>query len=601
MKSFFASLLGTVAGVAICCGLALSMVFGLFVVMALAENKTVTVESGSWLVLDLTSVNITDTPPPDDKLGLARLFGRDQSESVSLRSVTRALLAAGKDSRVAGVFITGELSPDGYGSGLAALGEVRLALAEFRKTGKPVKAFFEQPTTSEMYLASGSDELTVDPFGLIVMPGMSVEPMFFAGAFERFGVGVQVTRSGKYKGAVEPYIRKDLSPENREQLQVLIDDLWSMVVAGIAQDRGMTSADLQQVVDSKGLIRPEVALAAGLITRVAYRDEVLDDLLKATGRDGLEGFTQIDLRDYIKHELAVSPAHAFTPGRIAVVYAEGAIVDGEGRDGEVGGAYFAREIRALRQDDDVAAIVLRVNSPGGSASAAEQILRELKLARAVKPVVVSMGTYAASGGYWISTEADRIYAESTTITGSIGVFGLQMNVQKLANDLGVTWDGVKTGELAGAFSVTRPKSETELAIFQRLVDWTYAEFLQRVAKARGLTTVQVNEIAQGRVWSGVHARDLGLVDELGGLDLAIKDAAKRAGVSTSDIVVEEFPGALNFADTLAQLFNEVRPRQVKAGPLGKVFGQLTEGIQVLEQFNDPRGIYARLPLEVSSR
>lgn len=601
MKSFFASLLGTMAGIAICCGLVLSLAFGGLMLMAFSGQETVEVEPGSWLVLDLTGVNITDTPPPEDELGVGRLFGGDGPEAVSLRNLTRALRAAANDRRIAGVFITGELYPDGYGTGLAALDETRAALADFKKSGKPVRAFFEQPGMAELYLAAGATELTVDPFGLVVLPGMSVEPMFYAGAFERFGVGVQVTRSGKYKSAVEPFIRKDLSPENREQLQVLVDGLWSAVTAGIAADRGLSTTHLQMLVDQHGLIQPEDAHAAGMISRVGYRDEIFAELLESTGREAVDGFAQVDLRDYVRSELAPNPAHAFSPGRIAIVYAEGAIVDGEGYEGEVGGASFSRELRLLRQDDDIAAIVLRVNSPGGSASASEQILRELKLAREAKPVVVSMGTYAASGGYWICTQADKVYAEPTTITGSIGVFGMQLNVQKLANDLGFTWDGVKTGELAGVFSLARPKSETELAIFQKMVDHTYAEFLQRVATARGLTVSQVNEIAQGRVWSGLDARNLSLVDDIGGLHDAIEDAAARAGISSGEIVVQEFPGPLSMSEVLQALFTDLHPQQVKAGPFSLVFREISAGTRLLRQFNDPRGVYARLPLEISSR
>lgn len=601
MKSFFASLLGTVAGIAICCGLILSLAFGGLMLMAFSGQETAEVEPGSWLVLDLTGVNITDTPPPEDALGVGRLFGGDGPEAVSLRNLTRALRAAANDRRIAGVFITGELYPEGYGTGLAALDEARSALATFKKSGKPVRAFFEQPGMAELYLAAGATELTVDPFGLVVLPGMSVEPMFYAGAFERFGVGVQVTRSGKYKSAVEPFIRKDLSPENREQLQSLVDGLWSAVTAGIAADRGLTATQLQMLVDQHGLIQPEDARAAGLVSRVAYRDEIFAELLESTGGDAADGFAQVDLRDYVRSELAPNAAQAFSPGRIAIVYAEGAIVDGEGSEGEVGGASFSRELRLLRQDDDIAAIVLRVNSPGGSASASEQILRELKLAREAKPVVVSMGTYAASGGYWICTQADKVFAEPTTITGSIGVFGMQLNVQKLANDLGFTWDGVKTGELAGVFSLARPKTETELAVFQKMVDNTYAEFLQRVASARGLTVAEVNAIAQGRVWSGLDAHNLSLVDEIGGLHDAIEDAAFRAGISSGEIVVQEFPGPLSMAEVLQALFTDLHPRQVKAGPFSLVFGEISAGTRLLRQFNDPRGVYARLPLEISSR
>jgi protease-4 len=421
----------------------------------------------------------------------------NRQEVLQLREVTRALKAAAGDSRIKGLLVVGSLQPGGYGSGYAALEEVRAALLAFKASEKPVKAYLTYASTRDFYLASVADEVALDPYGAILLPGLAAEPMFLAGAFEKYGVGVQVTRVGKYKSAVEPYTRQDLSPENREQLQKLLDDVWGGLLDDIAAGRGLQPAAIQAVVDAEGMIRADTALAAKLVDRVAYRDEVIDDLKKATGRAGSKDtFPQIDLAAYAQ----VAPgaaAIATAGGRIAVVYAEGEIVDGEGEPGQVGGTKFARELRRLRQDDDIKAIVLRVNSPGGSASASEAIQREMRLAAKAKPVVVSMGSYAASGGYWISTYSERIFADTTTITGSIGVFGVLFDVKKLANDFGVTFDSVKTGRFADTLTISRPKTAAELAMIQRAVDWIYGEFIGKVAESRKLERAFVEEIAQG--------------------------------------------------------------------------------------------------------
>jgi protease-4 len=285
-------------------------------------------------------------------------------------------------------------------------------------------------------------------------------------------------------------------------------------------------------------------------------------------------------------------------GRIAVVYAEGAIVEGNGQPGEIGGDKFARELRKLRQDADVKAIVLRVNSPGGSATASEHIQREIRLARKAKPVVVSMGGYAASGGYWISTYSDRIFAEPTTITGSIGVFGLMLNVQKLANDLGFTFDHVKTGKFADTLTISRPKTDEEIAVIQRSVDWIYGEFVAKVAESRGLDAVRVQEIAQGRVWSGVEAKKLGLIDEIGGLDAAIRFAAQKAGLGDQYRLVE-FPAKKELAEMIAEALEGLRPSNAHAGVMTSVVDTVRNELKTLEQFNDAQGIYARVPFEIS--
>ena len=274
-------------------------------------------------------------------------------------------------------------------------------------------------------------------------------------------------------------------------------------------------------------------------------------------------------------------------------------MDGEGDIGEVGGSKFSRELRRLRQDDSIKAVVLRVNSPGGSATAAETIQREMRLIKKVKPVVVSMGSYAASGGYWISAYGDRIFAEPTTITGSIGVFGIQFDVKKLANDFGLTFDSVKTGKFADAITITRPKTDEELAVFQRMVDWIYGEFVSKVSEGRKLKREVVEEIAQGRVWSGSEAKQLGLVDELGGLDAAVAFAAQKAGLGPN-YRLSEYPRQKELFEAIQEFMEKAIPGQTDGTSIAaKVARRLESEIKTLKAFNDPQGIYARLPMEFS--
>ncbi len=602
MKAFFASFVGTLLGLAAFCVLAVVLVFGgLAVLSTVSEKGVVVVEDGAYLVLNLDGLNLTDAPPRVEEAGLGWLFRGEGPQPLALHRACAGLRRAAEDKRIRGVVLTGAFAPDGYGTGFAALRELRAALGEVKAAGKPVRAYFDEVGTTELYLASVAGELTLNPFGLVVLPGLASEPMFFAAALEKWGVGVQVTRSGKYKGAVEPYTRTDLSPENREQLTELLQGLWRDLRDEIAAGRGMEAGKLQALVDAEGLIAPDAALAAGLISRVAYRDEVIDALRAETGVESGEPFRQIAFTAYLD-TLGDGPEAG---GTVAVVYAEGEIVDGEGREGEVGGAAFARELRALRTDDAVAAVVLRVNSPGGSAGASEEMLRELRLLRATKPLVVSMGSYAASGGYWISSFGERIFAEPTTITGSIGVFGLQFDIEKLGGSIGVTWDRVTTGDKAGLLTAARPKSPAELAVFQRLVDRTYDEFLNRVAEGRGLEKAAVHEIAQGRVWTGARALELGLVDEIGGLGAAIAHAAREAGIE-GEPSLQEYPSTRLLSEALTDLlqggeFPEARVAAGLRGPLGGALRRAEEQVRDLAALNDPLGVYARLPLDLRVR
>ena len=609
MKNFFTSMLGALVALLIFAGGAFVLVIGFvgaIAAMGGGEKATAELERGAYVVFDL-STNITDAPPPIDfgSLGVA------QDDHLQLRTVTRALRAAAKDERIAGVFITGGLRPASYGSGYAALSEVRAGIAAVKAAGKPVLAYLTTATTKDYYLASAASEVAIDPYGVIMMSGLASEPMFYAGAFEKYGVGVQVTRVGKYKSAVEPFTRTSMSPENRDQIQKLLNDIWDGILADIAPSRGTTAAQLQAIVDREGFIRPEQAKDGQLVDRIAYRDEVYDELKAKTGRAGSkQPFKQIGLADYarLSKDIADVPAKALEAavsgsgkGRVAVVYAEGEIVDGEGDADQVGGTRFSRELRKLRLDDGVKAVVLRVNSPGGSASASETIQREIRLMKKVKPVVVSMGSYAASGGYWIAAYGDRIFAEPTTITGSIGVFGVQFDVKKLSGDFGLTFDTVKTGKFADLISITRPKSDEELAVFQRMVDWIYGEFIGKVAEARKIKREVVEEIAQGRVWSGAEAKNLELVDELGGLDAAIAYAVAQAKLGPNYRLVE-YPHPKELFEAVQELIEKIAPNNVRApGLAGKLAERIEREVRVLRTFNDPQGVYARLPLNLSLR
>jgi protease-4 len=600
MKNFITSMLGAfVALLVFAAGAALLFVGFIGAIIALGQqHKAPEIEAGSYLVFDL-STNITDAPRPVDLGSLANV----DNDTLQLRSILKALKAAEHDKRIAGVLLLGNLSPNGLGTGYAALREVRGALSQFRASGKPVVAFIDFASTKDYYLASVASDLVLDPYGELLMPGLSVEPWFLAGAFEKYGIGIQVARAGKYKNYAETYTRSAMSPESREEMQTLLDSVWGTLVSDIGKSRSLTPEALQETVDQQGIISARAALKAHLCDRTAYRDEVIAKLKNETGvTSPTESFKQVDLAQYARIALpARTPS--MSSGDVAVLYAEGDIVEGEGDQNEIGGTRFAREIRKLRQDPDVKAIVLRVNSPGGTTTASETIQRELRLAREVKPVVVSMGSYAASGGYWISAYGSRIFAEPTTITGSIGVFGILPNIQKLANDHGVTFDSVKTGRFADVVTISRPKTDAEMALFQDQVDWTYGQFVAKVAEGRKLPVSRVESIAQGRVWSGTEAKKIGLVDEIGGLQDAIRYAGEEAHLG-AHFRVEEYPRPKNLSEAIAEMIGRFGPTSIHVqttGLLGEVAERVNRELSWLKGLNDPRGVYARLPADLVIR
>jgi len=594
LKYTFASLLANLLGL----GLIFVVGFGgiIFLIFSSAsKDAEPKIKDKSVLVLDL-SLNIADSKP---NTNIQEALSDERNDIVTLRSILDALKTAKNDPKIVGIYLQG--SSDSGSTGWANLKEIRLGLENFRESKKPIFAYDMEWTEREYYLGSVANMIAVNPLGGVEINGFSSEQMFLAGALEKFGLGVQVTRVGKYKSAVEPFLLKKMSPENRQQTERLLGDIWSEFLNTVGQNRKLKATQLQAIVDNRGILMADEALNSKLIDKVAYFDEVVTEIKKISGVDKDDkSFQQISLKNYAKiTEIKNKNTRTDNQKKIAVLYAEGDIVDGEGSSTQIGGDRIANEIRELREDDNVKAVVLRVNSPGGSATASEVIGREVVLTRQKKPVIVSMGNLAASGGYWISMGANRIFAEPNTITGSIGVFGLLINAQKLANNNGISWDVVKTGRYADYNTISRPKTPQELARIQRGVDQIYDRFTNKVAQYRNLPLSRVKEIAQGRVWSGSAAKQLGLVDEIGGLETAIKTAAKQAKAG-DDWQLEEYPKRRSLEERILEKLSGIRvskPQQ-KLDPLTAEFQKIQDELVILKAMNDPQGIYARLPFNL---
>lgn len=573
------------------------VLFSLVVVMFIAvllsiKEVSPPVEEKTLLTLDLR-VPISDREPKQAfASALSDVLQEQESGRQTLRVVVAAIRKAAADDRISGLFIRGNVVRDGYHSGWAALQEVRDAIAEFRAKGKPVLTWQEELDEATLFVVSSADEIVFNPLGNLEFNGFAAEVMYFKEAFEKYGLEAQVTRVGKYKSAVEPFLRSDMSEENREQLEALLGDLFDVVVAGIAKHRGIPEHQLRELSQGKGIIGAEEARAQGYVTALGYYDEVLEKLRKLTGTDsGKKIERQLTVNQYFT-TLSQDEEKA---GKVAVIYAEGEIVSGDD-DEEVGGDKLARLLRKAREDEKVKAVVLRVNSPGGSASASEVIQRETRLLSQSKPLIVSMGSVAASGGYWISAYADEIYAQPSTITGSIGVFGLFLNIKKLINEHGLNVEVARTSRYADLFSLYRPKTESELAVIQQFVDRIYEQFIAKVAEGRKIEKSAVQEIAQGRVWSGRSALKLGLVDKLGGLEDAIAAAAKQAGLA-DEYRVEEYQKGKDLMESLLEQMG-MMPEPTARLPL---MGSLWQRLKLLLSITDSRGFYARMPYDLEIR
>jgi protease-4 len=609
MRDFIKYILATFVGITAFAAFSAAGLFTLLAILIASASRQTTpsLERDSILTFDL-SQPITDstTATRTSEIVGAALSDRPTARPLALRTVLSSIEQAATDDRIVGLYLRGSTSLSGSDSGFATLREVRQALQTFRDSGKPIYAYVGDAWQErDYYLTSVADTIVQHPSGLLELNGFSSEGIFFADALDQFGIGMQILRVGEYKSAVEPFIQNSRSPEDRQQTQQLLSDLWSEFLTVAAENRDFTPQQLQTIVDQQAILLSEQAQTTGLVDRVAYEDEVIADLKELTGEDkDTSSFRRVSLARYGDIANRNQPR---SRNQIAVVYAQGNIVSGASSGRSIGGTSLVSTLRTVRNEDDVKAVVLRVNSPGGSATASEQIAREVLLIANEKPVIVSMGNYAASGGYQISAYANQIFASPGTVTGSIGVYGLLPNFQEIANENGISWDSVNTGRYADIGTVSRPKTPEELAIVQRVVDQIYDQFLTMVSESRELPRAQVEEIAQGRVWSGVEAQRLGLVDELGGIEDAIEAAAAAANLA-DDWQVEEYPkGSSLWFETLfssqilsshMQWFADSQP---PIDPISLELLNLQEDLDALRSLNDPLGAYARLPFGLRIR
>ncbi|QHU99755.1 signal peptide peptidase SppA [Synechocystis sp. CACIAM 05] len=602
MKNFFqqmvASFLGTLAAIVVLLSLGATGLVLLFILVS-AEADPV-LEEKTALILDL-AIPIRDTSPT---LSLQQSLLGNQEEILPLRTVVNAIEKASEDDRIVALLIDGRRSNqvDGY----ANLSEVQQALIKFKQSGKKIVAYGLNYSELGYYLAATADTILINPMGGVEINGLGAQPIFFTGALAKAGIGVQTLRVGSYKGAVEPYTRENLSPENRQQQQLLLNQIWQIYLTSVANNRSLTVPQLQAIASDQGLLFADIALREKLVDKVTYWDEAVAELKQAgvwindpekvEGEEEDQEFRKISLAEYHRLQTGTAASHNQDP-KIAIVYLEGSIVNGRGTWENIGGDRYGELLRTIRQDDDIKAVVLRINSPGGSASAADIIWREVQLLQAQKPVIISMGNVAASGGYWIATAGEKIVAQPNTVTGSIGVFSILFNVENLGDRLGLNWDEVTTGALANVGSSIKPKTELELAIFQRSVDQVYEIFLDKVGRARNLSPEALDSVAQGRVWTGGEAQKVGLVDQLGGLQTAVNLAAAQAELG-EQWQVKEYPTPRglnsllwnNLIHGLTETNSVVLPPFLQTN-----WQQLEREWAELSQFNDPQGIYARLP------
>lgn len=516
---------------------------------------------------------------------------------LNLFEVITAIDKAAYDKHISSLFIQGTVPPTGHTS-IAQLKEVREAIERFKASGKPVVAYLSESPRSYYYLGSVANELYMHPLAELPLNGLAAESLFLANTFEKYGIGVQTTRVGKYKSAVETFTQTQFSPENREQLTELLATLWDEYLTDIQKTRTIDQTKLQDAINKKGILTAQVALDLELIDKIDHYDAANKRMESIAGFDKkIKSFNQVNLADYVLQlRDDLEKQTRTSSSKIAVLYADGQIVNGKGTKNQIGGDELAYKIRKLRKDEDIKAIVIRVNSPGGTALGAEKIEHELMLAKQEKPVVVSMGSMAASGGYWISARAHEIICQPTTITGSIGVFILNFNIEKLTNDYGITWDRVKTDPLADMYSAIRPKTPTELNILQELTDNIYDMFIEKVAEGRKLDIAQVKKLAEGRIWSGKAAISNGLADREGGLNTAILKAAELANLE-GDWTVSQVESKEPWSGLL-ELLDGSLAKLSKSNPLLGNYYTYFKAKDILQSFNDHQGIYARIPMDI---
>lgn len=588
MKSFFKYVLATVTGTLLVLVVLLIVLIGVITatVSNVGSKDEVYIPSSAVLHVSLAhDIPERTTSNPWESMNLP---GYGEMKSLGLNDILARIAEAKTDNRIKGIY----LNPTYVNTGMASLRAIREALVDFKSSGKFIIAYSDLYTQKAYYLASAADEIYMNPEGSLEFKGLSASVVFMKEALDKMGVEMQVVKVGTYKSAVEPFILNEMSAANREQLSAYLGSMYAAFLENVSDGRQIPVDTLKDIANRFLIRNADDAVHYKFIDDKCYKDEVFTKLRERLKIEEKKDLPAISLLDYSNEEKTSTQGD-----RIAVLYAYGDIVDGEGGDGLIGGDKFSRELRKLRRDDRVKAVVLRVNSPGGSALASDIIAREVELTKEVKPIMVSMGDYAASGGYYISAMADSIFAEKETLTGSIGVFGLIPNLQGLLNNkLGIRMDEVKTGKFADLMtSVDRPLTGEEQAIIQAEVNRIYNTFTNKVAKGRRLLVSTVDSIGQGRVWTGSQALEIGLVDEIGNLDRAIAAAATKAKLKSYN--VRYYP---TLKDPFASLFSTSRER-IKMWMLDDELGEYRQYVKQLRDVLRSSGVQARVPYKVEIR
>ena len=581
---FLGNVIATVIGIFV---FIMLFFFGIIIIGTIfGGDETVSVKSDSVIELDLKKINNDYAGKYKDPL--VTVFSN--KKEIGLTDVINAIDAAKTDDKIKGISILNDESS----LGLAQYKDLRNALESFKKSGKFVWAYANTYTQKEYYLNSVANTVYLNPVGDLDFKGLSSEIMFFKDFQDKSGIHMEVIRHGKYKSAVEPFLDNKMSEANREQLTALLNSIWSTVVTDISKSRNIPVAKLNEIADGLLARTPEMAKAQHLVDVVAYEDVYHNAIKKALKVTGDDDYNKISISDYTQNNITTALTNS-SSDQIAVIYAQGEIVSGEGDVTVIGEGAMRRSLQEARKNEDIKAIVLRINSPGGSALTSDLIWREIEITKKEKPVVVSMGNYAASGGYYIACNADKIFAESNTITGSIGVFGVLPNFTPLANKLGINTEQVKTHQNSANYSPFVPIDENFKTYTQESVEHIYNTFVTHVAQGRKMTFAQVDAIAQGRVWSGSEALKIGLVDKIGGLNDAVAEAAKLAKVKSYS--TQNFP---EYEKSFNDLLSGLPFAKSKEAFIKEEIG--VENYMIIEQvkrFQRQKGVQAMLPFGIN--
>lgn len=590
MKDFLKFTLATVTGI-ILSSIVLFIIgmVTLFGIVSTADTETI-VKKNSVMMLDLNGVLVERTQ--ESPLGILSQLFSDDSNTYGLDDILSSIKKAKENENIKGIYLQASM----LGTSYASLQEIRNALLDFKESGKFIIAYGDSYTQGLYYLSSVADKVLLNPKGMIEWKGIASAPLFYKDLLQKIGVEMQIFKVGTYKSAVEPFISTEMSPANREQVTAFINSIWEEVTQGVSASRSLPVDSLNALADRMLMFYPaEESVQCGLADTLIYRNDVRNYLKQWVDLKEDDRLPVLGLSDMINVKKNMPKDKS--GNIVAVYYASGEITDYSGsstsEEGIVG-TKVIRDLRKLKDDEDVKAVVLRVNSPGGSAFASEQIWHAVKELKTEKPVIVSMGDYAASGGYYISCVADTIVAEPTTLTGSIGIFGMVPNVKELSEKIGLTYDVVKTNKFSDFGNIMRPFNQDEKTLMQMMITQGYDTFVNRCAEGRHMSKEAIEKIAEGRVWTGEAAKELGLVDVLGGIDTALEIAVRKAGIEGYTVVF--YPAK---QDLLSSLLNTKPTNYVESQILKSKLGEYYQQFGMLKNLKERSMIQARIPFELN--